>query len=128
MGTNLIRTQCEKMEINSDELLVLGKGSKCTKGRYRMSITKKENKKLLYAVQYCKERKIYVAWDLKREGIPIRTVYSIRSQALDVVEDDGRIYYIKKYIEYSGWNEENVIAFYESGISTFINEKLIKHN
>ncbi len=127
METDKIRIQCQNRGVDADELLILGRGSSCSSnGRYGMSVTRKKEKEPLFAVQFCKDKRIFVVWNLKRQRVPVRTKYSISGKKLDVVEDNGKLCYVEKNIEYSGWNKENVIAFYEGGIPAFIDEILLK--
>lgn len=127
LDTEVIRELCRKYDITYNNVLILGRGSSRQKnGRYQLNVSKNKQEKheLKYAVQYCKDLKAFVAWNLQRPGIPIRTKYSVK--AIDVEDNlKNGIEHIKKHIEYSGWNEEDVLVFRPELIDEFL-KKYVK--
>ena len=118
----MIREGCKKLGISVNEVLILGRGSSRHKnGRYQLSVSTNRQREagLKYAVQYCKDLDVFVAWNLQRPENPRREKYTIK--AVDVEDTVGnKIGQVKKHIEYSGWNEENVLVFQENMVDEFL--------
>ena len=117
-----LKEACKKLKISVDDVLVLGKGSSRHKdGHYGLRTSSDKVKKpgVKFAVQYCKDLGVFIAWNLQRTGVPTRTSLSVK--AIDV-ENSIRdsIDFVKKNIEYSGWNEENVLVFKPDQIENFL--------
>ena len=121
MSTREIREACKKLEITADDVLILGGGSSRINGYYRQSISSDKLKKLglKFAVQYCKDLKVFIAWNLQRSELPTRTKLSVKAVDVENNLGDG-IGLIGKHVEYSGWNEENVLVFKPNLIEDFL--------
>ena len=120
MGMELFRKICKENGIDADEIFILGKGSSPKKkGRYELTTRNgKEIGNRLYAVQYCKDLELYLAWNIHREGLKKRIVYSIARKKLTDLEPGMQL--IRKNVEFSGWNEEDVIVFRKDDIKEFL--------
>jgi len=118
--------ECEKRQINVKDRFILGRGSSNNDGRYKQKIKRdKIQESHLYAIQYCRDIDVFVAWNLKAARC-VREVYTAgRDKLLDI--DNSRVYEVRKNIEYSGWDEEDVLAFKKETISEFL-EKYISSN
>lgn len=65
---------------------------------------------------------MFVAWDLK--NVKRREKYSIkREKLLDI--DDRIIHIVNKPVEYSGWGDEDVIAFKQEAIPQFLQKYVL---
>lgn len=124
MGTEVIRKRCKVLGISVNNVLILGRGSSRHKdGRYQLSVSRNKQKKsgLKFAVQYCKDLKVFIAWELQRPAVPIREKYTVK--AVDIENNlRNKIERVGKYIEYSGWNEENVLVFNLNLVDEFLIE------
>lgn len=121
MGMDELRKECENLEIDVSNLLILGQGSSRLNGRYRQRVGQVKEQHL-FAVQFCKDINLFVAWDLKRSKL--RSIYSINGTKL-VNISDKKIHHIRKNIEYSGWGEEDVLAFKGNAITSFLKQYIL---
>ncbi len=116
--------KCQESGITPTEIFVLGKGcSKTTNYRYRLSSSKCKESKYLFAIQYCKDIDVFVAWNLQR--IRNRIVLTVKSDNISSVKNN-EIMPNRKNLLFSGWGEEDVLAFRESAIAKFLNEYVLK--
>lgn len=120
---NIFREECKKMNIDANKVFLMGRGSKGNKGRYRQTVgTGSQLESHLYAIQFCKDIKVFVAWSLK--NIKRREIYSImRKELVDI--DDSEIHIVNKGVEYRSWREEKVIVFKVGAIPQFLRKYVL---
>ena len=121
---NIFRAECKKQNIDADKVFLIGRGSKNIGGRYRQSVgIGSQLESHLYVVQFCKDIQVFVAWSLKNIKCN-REKYSVKREKL-VDIDDSEIHIINKHVEYSGWGDENVIAFKKDAIPQFLQKYVL---
>lgn len=117
-----VQAMCKKVGLN-ENAIVLGKGSSCTRGRYKQRATNLGNDNI-YVVQYCKDIDYYVAWDVSRKGVVKRETYSVMSKQLADISE-RKINSVSKNVEFAGKNSEVVLVFKPRLFGEFL-EKYVK--
>lgn len=116
-GIDYLRDYCRKNNIDPDEILKIGRGTNgpTKDNRYKLYLSPSTFKDTqLYAIQYCKDIKVYIAWKLKR-----KQGFSLKSD--DICFPLGKnVCSVKKSVGYSGWGEELVLYFQKEGIPAFL--------
>lgn len=128
-GIAYLKDCCQKRKINPDEFLKFGRGANGPRRigkkhrqheRYVLTLgASTPQSSQLYAVQYCKDIGVYIAWEFKR-----RQNFSL--MAKDIIQPLGaKVCSVKKHLQYSGWGEELVLYFQKEGIPDFL-ERYVK--
>lgn len=123
---NIFRTECERLNLVVDDIFIVGRGSSRTRNnRYGQSVNiAKVQEQHLYAVQFCKDIEVFVAWNLKKPFPPKRSKFSVKSEELIEI-NDKEIHRIIKNVAYSGQQKEVVLAFRKEAITDFIKRYII---
>lgn len=124
-GIRHFKESCAQMKLDCNKFFQLGKSEKPHSERLQHRFgTEKRTQTQLFAVCYFEVDNIYVAWNLKAEKAKMKTVFSVKRASLDLpLEQD--VAAARKAIGYSGWGEEDVLAFTPDGIKAFL-EKYCK--
>ena len=110
--------KCKRKSIDKNKFKY-GRGSSRNDSRYKLTIKTDILPFHMYAIQYCNDCHRYIAWRINRNDIPQREVYTVKADGvLESLNSD--IIEIGKAVEFSGWNEEDVISFNEDGIDMFL--------
>lgn len=121
MSMELLKRSCEKYDVMSDEVFLSKSGKTSSDGRFRFRYTKPKGL-ALFAIKYFEENQLYIVWNLNAPKAQKKLDFSVSVSAVYKHFDDGKINFINKNVEYSGWNEETVIAFKPAMMDTFILE------
>ena len=112
------KDKCLELGIDPNDCFVFGRGSKKnSKGRFQMQVDSRRIINRMYAIQFCKDREMYIAWNLKRAKI--RREYSLDANSIPEPYMGGVIA-IGKNVEFSGWNYENVFVFDKEAVGDFL--------
>ena len=113
------RNCCLEAGMSPDEYFVFGRGCMRCDGRYHARNTGYRADSVKYIVQYCEDKKVFLAWNLRIK--PKRIKFSVRSD-FDYDVARGGIGRIGKHVEYPGWNEEDVLVFNQDSVQQFLSE------
>lgn len=123
-GIAYFKEYCQEQKIDPNKFFKLGRGTKYpnkTKKRYELKVnTSHLIATQLYAIQYCKDIAVYVAWSIKNKS----NHFSIKASEI-ILPLGNKVCSVKKAIQYSGWDEELVLYFQKDGIPDFF-ERYIK--
>lgn len=124
-GIRHFKESCAQMALDCNKLFQLGKSEKPHPERlqHRFGTEKRTQTQLFavcyFAVCYFEVDNIYVAWNLKEEKAKMKTVFSVKRASLTLPLEESLVS-IKKAIEYSSWDEENVLVFTPEGVTLFL--------
>lgn len=124
-GKEFFRECCRELNLDCDELFVLGEGNPKNPSRFIYKSDPYHRKESqLYAIKYFTSEKVYVAWSLKEPKAKLKSVFSL-SKDKGLGFNEKLILTPEKHIEYSGWNEETVYVFPMGAVKEFLNSFII---
>jgi len=116
-GIDYFRDYCQKNGADPDIFFKIGRGTRgpTRDKRYKLTLEPSTFKDTqIYAIQYCKDIDVYIAWRLKRARH-----FSLKADDILLPLGD-RVCSVKKFVEYSGWGEELALYFSQKGIPDFL--------
>lgn len=127
-GIAYLKDYCEKNGIKANEVFQLGRGTNgpTKEGRYVLNASTSARKdSQLFAIQYCKDVKVYIAWDLKRERRGSKL-----TQSKEKVQSylQGHVLPIPKYVGHVGndYPRELTPLFTKEEIPAFLETYIMK--
>lgn len=123
-GIEYLKKCCRASKIDPDKLLKLGRGTNgASRGRYKLQVdlsTIKDTQ--LYAIQYCRDIEIYIAWGTDHKNRP----YSLKASKIILpMGKKEEVCSVKKAEQHLGWGEELVLYFQKEGIPDFLNRYVL---
>ena len=119
-GKSYFRACCKKQGIPCEAWFKLGAQNSQNSGGYVYHCPPAlRGPQMRYAVNYIKDRELYVAWDLSAPGTEDKTVFRVVAGALDRVQP-GELLLISKTLKHHGWGRETVYAFDHRAVNAFL--------
>lgn len=72
-----------------------------------------------YAVNYVKERELYIAWDVTHPDAQGKTVFRLLFSALEGMKP-GELLAVEKAMKHYGWGKETVYVFDPGAVDAFL--------